>query len=1255
MDKHDTLLLTSDSAENRSLLRGALGESFNLLEAANAQQALLLLKQNISCVASILIDISQNNMIDSSYAPIVEKIPVILICGEESSDLLNRGFDFGAADVIPLDYDPTAMHHRIENIVQLHLHKQHLEAMVAEQAEHLRHANDTMVDALSSIIEYRSVESGQHILRIRHFTKILLEEVRRSCPEYQLTDEVISIISSASALHDVGKIAIPDSILMKPGRLTVEERAVMETHALTGCHILDSLGDMGNEEYLRYAHNICHFHHERWDGGGYPEGLKGDDIPICAQVVGLADVYDALTSKRVYKDAYSFETAVNMILRGECGAFSPKLLECFKHVLTQFEALARAYADGLAPKTEKFDVTLPGPVQQEETDTLNRVQGKYQCLLHYINCFVLELSVDQGHFHLRYNPYPEFAMIGQASSFTEISDMVLNRLVVPEDRQRMHDLIHTGIEEYLRSGMRRQSFLFRFFGRNGEVLPCDVTLLRANVNQKANRSLAVLCRKLAPGQENTVFPPSNQESIVYTLAESTYCCRNDRDFTLVQAGRDTHSLAGYPLEEFRERFHDRLIELVYPEDRELVRSTFREQLSRGTGVQMEFRVVRKDGQIEWVANKSRLVVDHDGQEYLYSFLTDISHYQTAYDALSARLKRYEIILAQTENVLFDWDLQTDTISFSDTWEKIFGFLPATDNAHLLLSAASHFHPDDLPLLLDRLSNLENGSHYEMVEVRIATAKGRYLWCRFRASALRDEKGNLEKICGIIINIDAEKQAEQALQERAERDPLTKMLNKHAGRKQAEEYFSRYPQGVECAMLIIDLDNFKQVNDKFGHLFGDTVLTHAARDIRKIFRSQDIVARIGGDEFMVLMRGVSDRRLLESRCQRLISIFRNFSQNYRQKLSLGCSIGIALSPEHGSSYFSLYQHADQALYRAKALGKGGFVFYSPQDTAYYTQHQAVSLNTPIDSDSEPGLADSSLVQYVFQRLYSSHNVAESVNEILGLVGRKLNVSRVYVFENSDDNRFCSNTYEWCNDGIQPEIQNLQNISYETDIPHYEDNFNEQGIFYCPDISTLPQSAYDIVAPQGIKSMLHCAIREGGVFRGYIGFDECVEQRLWTSEQIDLLVYFSEMLSVFLLKKREQEKALKQADEFSTILDNQNAWIYIVDPETWELKYLNAKLKSHIPGIRSGMLCYKALKGLDCRCANCPVDHLPETGTASTIGCDERHHFHVLTEASRVRLNDADTCLITCRELPDPQKLCNPSVLPENVTENVTAPV
>ena len=1229
MDRHDTLLLAGGSAAHRQLLRGIFQEHYNLLEAANTRQALFLLEQNHPCIAAMMLILTEREQIDlnllstDACRACLDRVPMIAVTEDDQAHILQEAFALGAGDVIQLDLDPQLMLRRIETVARLRLLRQELEEVKLGQARQLRQSSTTIVEALSSIIEYRSVESGQHILRIRSFARLLLEELARCCPEYGLTEATIGIISAASALHDVGKISIPDAILNKPGPLTPWEREQMKTHARTGCAILEQLGDLGDPEYMRYAHNICHYHHERWDGKGYPEGLAGDDIPICAQVVGLADVYDALTTRRVYKEAYPFDIAVNMILKGECGAFSPKLLECFKHIVNDYKALAQTYADGLDPQTETFDVALPAPSAPRE-DSMAGTYAKYQALVHYAGAFLLEVDLDEGLFHLIYNPYPDIASFGDISTLAQLSARILDELVVPEDREDMDALVTTGIEAFLREGLRRVNHTFRFRRPGSDRgQPFVVTLLRINPFDSSRRNLMILCRRA----EEASAPEAIQ-----LPAGITAICRNDPHLTLCSLGPHTHTLAGYTRQQLEERFGGQLLALADPRDRETTVQNIRRQLEISSELSLELRLKHREGHWVWFLARGMVSGGEDGCELLGLVLTDITAVKQQEEILRTKLDRYEIILAQTENVLFDWDVIADTISFSDTWQTLFGYPPINGRGQDALPDAACFHPDDLPLLFDGISNLKNGSDYEMAEVRLASAQGRYLWCRFRATAIRDESRRLVRISGIIINIDAEKQAQRALQDQAKQDALTKFLNKDAGRRQAEEYFSRYAGKPDCALLIIDLDDFKQVNDRFGHLFGDAVLSKVAREIKKLFRSQDILSRIGGDEFMVLMRGVSDRALVESRCARLLSIFRTAFHNQHTRLPLSCSIGIALGPEHGSSYVELFRRADQALYQAKNRGKNSFVFYTSGTVGYSAQQAPTALGAHIDSDDQPGLAGENIVHHAFQRLYGSDDVKSAVNDILALMGRQMNVSRVYVFENSPDNRFCSNTYEWCNHGIAPEIGNLQNISYETDIPNYESYFNEEGIFYCPDVSALPKGIYDIVAPQGIKSMLHCAIRDKGAFRGYVGFDECVTQRFWTKEQIQVLTYFSEMLSVFLLKHREQAISRRQAQDLSSILDNQNAWIYIIDPDSCELKYLNARTRSLAPGVKPGMRCYEALHGLPSRCENCPSAHILRCKNQSRLMENRKFDLQVLADATLIQWDGTDACLMSCRELP-----------------------
>ena len=286
---------------------------------------------------------------------LMSKVPVIIISGETSTENENKCFEYGVFDFIGRPFKMSVVQRRVENMVSIYGYKNLLEEKVKDQTSVLRMAYDKLkkqaaelekrnrdiIDMLGTIVECRNLESGEHIQRVKGYTKILAEHFSEMYPEYELTEDKIKNIVDASALHDLGKIAIPDKILLKPGKLTKEEFEEMKTHTLQGCEILDSMHVDLDLDMRKTSYDIIRSHHEKYDGNGYPDGLKGDDIPISAQLVSLADVYDALVSKRCYKDAYALDEAFDMINRGECGVFSPKLMEVFRQVKGEFEALAK--------------------------------------------------------------------------------------------------------------------------------------------------------------------------------------------------------------------------------------------------------------------------------------------------------------------------------------------------------------------------------------------------------------------------------------------------------------------------------------------------------------------------------------------------------------------------------------------------------------------------------------------------------------------------------------------------------------------------------------------------------------------------------------------------------------------------------------------------------------------------------------------------------------------------------------------------
>ena len=345
MDKEKTILIVDDMEINRIILAEIFKDNYNILQACDGDQAIEMINNNPN-IAAVLLDLimpgtdGMGVLRDMKKSGKIAVIPVFLITAEENEKKLIEGYHLGAVDIIRKPFMSHFLKHRINNIVELYGHRNDLAKVVEEQVTRLNYLNQSMIEILATAVEFRDCESGEHVKRISTMTKALMTEVSKRYPEYYMTADEIDKISKSSVLHDVGKISIPDSILTKPGRLTSEEYEIMKQHTVKGYEFLMQFPDIIDESTYKYSCDICRYHHERWDGRGYPDGLKGDEIPIWAQVVSVADVYDALTAERVYKKPFSREKSIDMIKNGECGVFNPKVLDAFV-ALTQRDELPK--------------------------------------------------------------------------------------------------------------------------------------------------------------------------------------------------------------------------------------------------------------------------------------------------------------------------------------------------------------------------------------------------------------------------------------------------------------------------------------------------------------------------------------------------------------------------------------------------------------------------------------------------------------------------------------------------------------------------------------------------------------------------------------------------------------------------------------------------------------------------------------------------------------------------------------------------
>ena len=328
------ILVVDDSEMNREILSSMLGDEFDILEAADGKECISVIRKYGRDIALVLLDIVMPEMDGFEVLEFMNKhewiddIPVIMISSEDSAASVKKAYEMGVSDYINRPFDVEVVHRRVFNTIKLYAKQRRLIALITNQVYEKEKNNRILIEILSQIVEFRNGESGRHVLNVNIITGILLEQLAQITDKYNISWSDRLIITTAASLHDIGKIGIDEKILNKAGRLMPQEIEKMKEHTVIGASILENMELFKDEELVKTAYQICRWHHERYDGRGYPDGLKGEEIPVSAQVVALADVYDALVSRRVYKKSYSHEEAMKMILGGECGAFNPILLQC---------------------------------------------------------------------------------------------------------------------------------------------------------------------------------------------------------------------------------------------------------------------------------------------------------------------------------------------------------------------------------------------------------------------------------------------------------------------------------------------------------------------------------------------------------------------------------------------------------------------------------------------------------------------------------------------------------------------------------------------------------------------------------------------------------------------------------------------------------------------------------------------------------------------------------------------------------------
>lgn len=707
---------------------------------------------------------------------------------------------------------------------------------------------------------------------------------------------------------------------------------------------------------------------------------------------------------------------------------------------------------------------------------------------------------------------------------------------------------------------------------------------------------------------------------------------------------------GYTRQEFREFFHNSIVAFTHPDDVAVVQKNAELLVTIGKPLKFRTRAIRKDGKIIFLQGCSSCVIDGHGRPvgiYAFQDVTEeleqtealqrsledkikeleatVEAERVAREALRVSEERYRAIVEQSDDILFDWDFVADAIFFSDKYIDIFGEEAILENLTTNPAIRARIHPDDLAVFEQWVVNTYEKFGHSTAEYRIKDVSGQYLWMRCHSTSLYDSSGKVLRAVGLFSNINAKKKEYDALMFKSQRDPLTKLLNKEEMHIQTEAILQALSD-VPGAFFIIDIDNFKGINDNLGHQLGDTVLVEFTRKIRGFFPERCIVGRIGGDEIAAYFRGISK----DEACKQAEALLQELRTSYygsTAKYNICASMGIACYPSHGKTFEELYNFADIALYESKRGGRDRY-------TVYLDHMMGTSKNkrTPADSATRflSSYFEGDLPFKIFEMLYETKDLNASVQMIIEFLGKHFQVDRVYIFQNNVGEHCVKNTHEWCAPGIASTLEMLPCVSYK-DIGDYLGQYNEEGVYCCPNVNGAIPEVYDICAQLEIKSFLHCAIYNEGAMAGFIGFDMCTAYHDWSGEEIAVLGYLSRILSVFMLKSDIALKLRTSYRNYVEMLENMNGYVYVVDPSSYEVLYINNTVK--VLGLTEGEPCYKMAFGIDKPCPNCPMKHLSDTvHYAAEEIYSEFLHGWVYAAASKLKWGrDQDAVLICCTDI------------------------
>ncbi len=602
--------------------------------------------------------------------------------------------------------------------------------------------------------------------------------------------------------------------------------------------------------------------------------------------------------------------------------------------------------------------------------------------------------------------------------------------------------------------------------------------------------------------------------------------------------------------------------------------------------------------------------------------------------LNARLKeleicneRYQIVLEQSDIKVFEYRIQDGSLCYCTSFEEIFGIAAPNVTMPQSILERHVLHPDDTAEFQALFEKICHGAPDGECEFRVKGDVGNYSWYRIRIKTIFNDENNPVRAVGQICDITCQKHELQDLMQKAQHDELTGLLNKAATQQLAENSLKG---NSVCALYIIDVDHFKNINDSLGHMFGDTVLAEVGGCLRKLFRSTDIIGRIGGDEFMVLMRNVKDFSLVLEKAEALNQCLNHTFSDPLGNHRISGSIGVAVYPKDGDNYNDLFQKADIALYNAKRGGRNSCVIYSDDtetENLEAPNFKAVPGFFPVRRSPASSLASccSEMLPYILDILFHADELNHVLYILLKYIGEQFFLSRVYLFLSRPISSLPSGFLEWRASGICPECEELLQYAEKNDRLFLKSFQNE--ILCCSEVANLSEPYRSFYRAFGTHATLQVAFRESGALKGCIGFDDCTQERLWTQEELDILVSSARLIGAFIEKEQSALQLRSAYESAKTIMESVPDYCYLIDSDTYRILYANQKMIRLAAAPESNDRCYTLFGNGVTPCADCPlrftkpVKHrMIREGTLTLASC------------SKIQWSECgNAVLVCCREL------------------------